>query len=92
MHMEVEGFSNTFKAVNRLMRDAEVNFIITDGNISDGALDKDRMTSEGIRTFGIYVGDPEYCQLNKWFHRGVARETLAEVVDELRRQILVKPL
>jgi len=87
-----EGFSNTFKAVNRLMRDAEINFIITDGNISDGALDKDRMTAEGIRTFGIYVGDPEYCQLNKWFHRGVARETLTEVVDELRRQILVKPL
>jgi len=87
-----EGFSNTFKAVNRLMRDAEVNFIITDGNISDGALDKDRMTAESIHTFGIYVGDPEYCQLDKWFHRGVARNTLSEVIDELRRQIQTKPI
>jgi hypothetical protein len=87
-----EGFSNTFSAVKPLMKDADVNFIITDGNISDGALDKHKMTSEGIYTFGVYVGDPEYCQLDRWFHRGVAKETLTAVVDELRRQILVKPL
>lgn len=87
-----EGFFNTFKEVKPLMKSADVNFVITDGNIGNGALDKAKMKAEGVHTFGVYVGDPDYCKLDKWFHRGVARHTLAEVIDELRRQILIKPL
>lgn len=87
-----EGFHNTFSCVKPLMKGADVNFVITDGRIGNGALDKDQMTRDGIRTFGIYVGDPEHCDLKTWFHRGVARDTLAEVVDELRRQIQTRPV
>lgn len=87
-----EGFHNTFRCVKPLMKRADVNFVITDGRIGNGALDKAQMTREGIRTFGIYVGDPEYCDLTSWFHRGVARETLTEVVDELRREIQKRPV
>lgn len=87
-----EGFSNTFKEIKPLMKEAETNFIITDGMITNGALDKTYLAREGIYTFGIYVGDPDFCNLDKWFHRGIARETLTSVVDELCRQILVKPL
>lgn len=87
-----EGFANTFEKTKNLMKKAEINFVITDGRIGDGELNKGKMAREGVNTFGIYVGDPEYCDLDSWFHRGVARHTLTEVVDELRRQILVKPL
>lgn len=82
-----EGFSNTFDATEHLMRQAEINFVITDGYITDGALDKKKMSAKGIKTFGLYIGEPEQCELQKWFHIGAAKRTLTEMVDELYRKI-----
>jgi hypothetical protein len=87
-----EGFANTFEKVEDVLRAGDINFVITDGNITDGALDKQGMTQKGIKTFGLYIGDPERCNLDRWFHRGVAREKLSELVDELVGSILAKPL
>ena len=87
-----EGFYNTFKCVEPILKQGDTNFCITDGNITDGAIDKKELTKKGIHTFGLYVGDPDYCHLSPWFHRGIAREKLSELIDELVRSILVRPL
>jgi len=87
-----EGFYNTFKCVESILKQGDTNFCITDGNITDGAIDKKELTKKGIHTFGLYVGDPDYCHLSPWFHRGIAREKLSELIDELVRSILVRPL
>jgi len=87
-----EGFHNTFKCVEDILKKGDTNFCITDGHITDGPLDKKALTKKGIHTFGLYVGDPNECNLSPWFHRGIAREKLSELIDELVRNILVRPL
>jgi hypothetical protein len=87
-----EGFANTFEKVEPILKEGDITFVITDGHIGDGRLDKQAMKQKGIYTFGLYVGNPEECELDQWFHRGVARERLSELIDELVRNILASPI
>jgi hypothetical protein len=87
-----EGFANTFEKVEPILKEGDITFVITDGHIGDGRLDKQAMKQKGIYTFGLYVGNPEECELDQWFHRGVAREKLSELIDELVRNILASPI
>jgi hypothetical protein len=87
-----EGFDHTFSCVESILQKGEINFVITDGLITDGNLNKLEHTKKGIHTFGLYVGEPDKCNLTPWFHKGIARHKLSELVDELVRSILVTSL
>lgn len=82
-----EGLSETFRRIKPLMKKADWNFVITDGNICDEPIDKRLLNKEGIQTMGIYVGDPTRCKLSEWFDKGCARDSLSGLVDELVRKI-----
>jgi len=87
-----EGFRDTFSCTEEILAQADINFVLTDGAISDGPLNKRELTQKGIKTFGLYVGDPETCDLSRWFNKSIAREKLSELVDTLVRTILLDPL
>ena len=75
------------------MREAKVNFCVTDGDICDRAVDKSALHREGIYTFGIYVnqeaGENEVVTLLQWFDKAVARPTVEAAVDELVRKAAI---
>lgn len=73
-----EGLAGTISKTKKLMKKADWNFCITDGNITDNAID-----SKGLHLFGMYVGDSDYCNLSKWFEHYLARNTLEELIQKL---------
>lgn len=90
---EFENFDGAFNLTRRIMREAKVNFCVTDGDICDGAVNKSALHREGIYTFGIYVnqeaGENEVVTLLQWFDKAVARPTVEAAVDELVRKAAI---
>lgn len=90
---QFENFEGAFQLTRRIMREAKVNFCITDGEICDRPVDKNAMHREGIYTFGIYVnqdaGENEVATLLQWFDKAVARPTVEAAVDELVRKAAI---
>jgi len=82
-----EGVRGTFTICKKLMKKADWNFVFTDGNITDSGFDTKTMTSQGIHTFGLYVGNPEACNLSQWFDKYLARETLKELMEKLIQKL-----
>jgi hypothetical protein len=78
---EAEGLEGSSQLTKKLLKDADLNFVFTDGNITDAPI-----KSKGLNLFGIYIGNPESCNLSKWFDKYLARETL----DELIQKLLIK--
>ena len=87
-----EGFKKTFDAVGDVLSQADINFVLTDGDIVDGPLNKKTLQAKGIKTFGLYVGPSGRCNLLRWFDRGIAKENLSELADEIVRSVLTRPL
>lgn len=79
-----EGLQNTFTKSVDIIKRAEYNFFITDGNITDAPLDKNAIKAKGIYTTGLYIGRPQQSEiLLEWFEKGICRETLTELADEM---------
>lgn len=82
-----ENIFGTIQRTKRILKAADYNFFYTDGQITDSAIDKQKLRSEGIYTFGMYVGKFENSQLSMWFDRDIVRESFEELVNELVRRI-----
>jgi hypothetical protein len=82
-----EGLANTFMATSRLLRQCDQVIVITDGMLTDGAIDKTPLHRAGIQTIGLYVGETYKAKrLDLWFDKTIVRETLMGAVDELVRR------
>ena len=68
------------------MKKADFNICLTDGMLSDGHIDKDEMTRQGISITGGYVTGTkktilEYTgSLNRWFHKSFCRPSTKELI------------
>lgn len=78
-----EGIEAAMKSNLNLLDESDNIFVLTDGNIGDEPIKKDDYHMRGIYTVGIYVGNPDYCNLNKWFDKGIAVEEVEHCIDEL---------
>jgi hypothetical protein len=78
-----EGLKGTIDKTKHLIKNSDWTFVLTDGNISDNAIDN----SKGLNLFGMYVGNPEKCNLSKWFSKYIARETIDELIQSLVKKI-----
>jgi hypothetical protein len=73
-----EGLKGTIDKTKQLIKKSDWTFVITDGNITDNSID-----TKGLQLFGMYVGNPESCNLSKWFNKYIARESLDELIQVL---------
>ncbi|GAB1537143.1 hypothetical protein ADMFC3_27740 [Geovibrio sp. ADMFC3] len=81
-----ENIAGTINLTKPLLKRADYNFFFTDGDICDEPVDKKRLASEGIYTFGLYVGTKNV-NLERWFDRTIIKSSLKELIDELLRRI-----
>lgn len=77
-----EGLKGTIDKTKKLIKNSDWTFVITDGKIGDNAVD-----TKGLPLFGMYVGNPNSCNLSKWFSKYIARDTLDELVQVLVNKI-----
>lgn len=83
-----EGINGTLKSITGLLAKAEHIFVLTDGNISDEAVEKDFLHAKGIYTTGIYIGDADYtASLSRWFDQTIVAETLESCSDYIIQRI-----
>lgn len=73
-----EGLERTIHKTKKLIVNSDWTFVLTDGNITDNAI-----KTKDLPLFGMYVGDPESCNLSKWFSKYIARNTLDELIQVL---------
>lgn len=73
-----EYLKGTIDMTYKLIKESDWTFVMTDGNITDNAIN-----TKGLPLFGMYVGDPESCNLSKWFNKYIARESLEELIQVL---------
>ncbi len=73
-----EGLRRTIEKTNDIIKKSDWTFVMTDGNITDNAVN-----TKGLPLFGMYVGNPDTCNLSKWFNKYIARETLEELIQVL---------
>lgn len=79
-----EGFQYTFNKYQKELSKADINFVITDGCLTDGPLNKRAMKSQGIYTWGLYVGDSsDYGTLDQWFDRSNCVLDIGELIDKM---------
>lgn len=81
-----EGLEKTFRANISLLKKSEYVFVLTDGDITDGEIDKKFLSSHNVKPIGLYIGE-EAKNLSKWFDRSVNRENAKYTVDEMARKI-----
>ena len=80
----LEHLENCFRANLNLMKSSDVNFVITDGYITDGDVDKGFYSSRGIFTIGLYCNQSsEGNDLKRWFNLGITRPTIEELVTQM---------
>lgn len=72
-----EGLERCMRSnLSRLVSSDHV-FVITDGRLCDGEIDKGYYQSKGIYTVGLYANEQDVaCDLTKWFDVGVVRSDL----------------
>lgn len=73
-----EGLERTIEKTKKLIMNSDWTFVLTDGDITDNAI-----KTKDLPLFGMYVGDPESCNLSKWFSKYIARNTLDELIQVL---------
>lgn len=84
---EGENIAGTVELIKPLLRKADYNFFVTDGEITDSPLNKVQLRREGIYTFGLYVGDFEASRLSRWFDRFIVRDSLEGLLNEMLRKV-----
>lgn len=78
-----EGLNAAMSSNMSLLEESDYVFVLTDGRISDEPINREESHLKGIYTIGIYIGDPDRCQLNEWFDKGIAVKTVEDCADEL---------
>jgi len=78
-----EGIESAMKENINLLVESDYIFVLTDGDIWDAPIDKEFYHNKGLYTIGIYIGNPDKCNLNKWFDKGVSVQNTQNCVDEL---------
>ena len=89
-HNGGEGFKHTFAIRWQEMKDADFNLAITDGQLTDGYIDKEDFLREGISVTGLYVhrGIKENKSqavkyngsLSRWFDKSAVRSSAEEAI------------
>ena len=83
-----ENLAATFRTIEPILVDADLVICITDGHITDGPVDVERLARRGIKCLGLYVGeDSEQANLSKWFAQYLARSSVKELIDEIGARI-----
>lgn len=80
-----EGLANAFEIGLPLLRESDWNIVLTDGMICDSAVDKARFNRMGVRTLGIYMGDEDNCDLDRWFDYQIVEPGPKAIVDKMLR-------
>lgn len=79
-----EGLEKCFKANLNHMINADFNFVITDGHITDRKINKAFYQSKGIYTVGMYVNDRLHGEnLLQWFDVGLVRSSIENLFSNL---------
>lgn len=84
-----EGLGNNLESEHELLKSADVNICMTDGQLSDDPILKSLYKKENIDIVGVYVNKDaedltEYTgSLNRWFSRSLVRHTMEELVEKL---------
>jgi hypothetical protein len=81
-----EGLNRTFQATIPLLSKSDFVFVMTDGDITDEAVDKKKLQMHNVDPIGIYIGQ-EARNLSLWFNRSINRYSIEGVVDEIVRKI-----
>lgn len=79
-----EGLEMCYQRHVKEMKQAKMNFIITDGDLSDGEIDKRFYQAQGIYTVGLYCGNIEHTSdLTRWFDKGIVRSDLDSLFSSM---------
>jgi hypothetical protein len=84
-----EGLAATMKNYIDIIKDSNILFCITDGQITDTPLDKRIYSKYKFKTVGVYVNKnakdlTEYTgSLNRWFDISIVRRSVPELIDKL---------
>lgn len=82
-----EGLEYSIQSNIQQARDADYVFVYTDAQISDKAVNKSALHSQGVFTWGLYAGDDEALpSLLKYFDKAILRKTTEELVDAILAQ------
>ncbi len=81
-----EGLERTMTENIQLLKKSDYVFVLTDGDITDGPIDKKRLAKHRVKPIGLYIGQ-EAKNLSKWFDKYVNKETPKATVDEMARKI-----
>ncbi len=87
-----EGIREAFRKFKPEMKAVDFNICLTDGMLTDGHIDKEEMTRQGISITGAYVTGTtdtilEFTgSLGRWFHKSVVRPTTRELIMHLVNQ------
>ena len=87
-----EGIREAFRKFKPEMKAVDFNICLTDGMLTDGHIDKDEMTRQGISITGAYVTGTKDTileftgSLGQWFHKSVVRPTTRELIMHLVSQ------
>lgn len=81
-----EGLKNTFTRTLPILKKSEYVFVLTDGDLTDGELDRKFLTKQGVKPIGLYIGE-EAKNLTKWFDISINKPTAKAVIDEMARKI-----
>ena len=80
-----EGLKQCFDDNLMSMKNADINFVITDGDLADEPISKNYYRLNGVITFGLYVGSRDDVDLLQWFDYGVSRDSVFELLTEMVR-------
>ncbi|MCK9553632.1 hypothetical protein [Aquamicrobium sp.] len=83
-----EGLKDTMEKTLNILKQGELNFCLTDGKLTDGKIDRKLFNSKGVKTYGLYIGTPDYATLSNWFDYSCAKETIDELIEEITRQLI----
>lgn len=80
-----EGLAATIEQYKDDLLKADINICITDGDITDGAIPKEKYRHEMM---GVYVRNCEEVEkftgsLSRWFHKSIVRSDINELINKL---------
>jgi hypothetical protein len=76
-----EGIEACFEANRAELRTADLINVYTDGNILDTPFDRKKWRSQGIETYGLYVGQSAKIEvLKEWFDYALVRPSIEQLI------------
>jgi len=81
-----EGLEMTFKHTMPLLKKSEKVFVLTDGDLTDGSIDRKFLAQNNVKPIGLYIGE-EAKNLSKWFDVFINRANAKATVDEMIRKV-----